>query len=510
MSDLLLRSELSKKQKEYAQLLKSSGRALLSLINDILDFSKIEAGKLIIESSPFDLHELIESVLGILASRATEKNLELCGNFTNDVPRYVIGDSERLRQVLINLVGNAVKFTDSGGVRVDVSLLSARDGDERMFVRCNVIDSGIGVTTYNQEKLFKPFSQVESTSSRSHGGTGLGLAISRQLIQLMGGEIGVESEQGIGSTFWIVIPLLIDKNRPTAKEVWHGSVDLSGRTAIVVEENSVLRKSLLEQISNWGMNVSAFKSEAEAMTAIKQAAANGQPFQLAIIDSSLHKDGGVEIVNDLSSGENAVPVIYLLPLTSEESDITRDNTNIRHISKPVYSSALFNSILELLVGKTKTENVIPSGIMHTKPGDKHTMTSDDKERVFAKILIVEDNKINQIVVGEILNNSKFKFDIVSNGIEACKAVQANSYGLILMDCQMPEMDGFDATREIRKMEEQNREKLTKQHPAHIPIIALTANATTEDEKNCIEAGMDAYCVKPINATQLIQTIHKWM
>ncbi|MDR3110703.1 MAG: PAS domain S-box protein [Planctomycetaceae bacterium] len=510
MSDLLLQSELSKKQKEYAQLLKSSGRALLSLINDILDFSKIEAGKLKIESLQFDLHELVESVLGILASRATEKKLELCGNFTNDVPRYVIGDSERLRQVLINLVGNAVKFTDSGGVRVDVSLLPARDGDERMFVRCNVIDSGIGVTTDNQEKLFKAFSQVESTSSRSHGGTGLGLAISRQLMQLMGGEIGVESEQGIGSTFWIVIPLLADKSRPDAKEVWHGSIDLSGRTVIVAEENSVLRKSLFEQINNWGMNVSAFKSEAEAMTAIKQAAASGRPFQLAIIDSSLYKNGDVEVVNDLASGENALPVIYLLPLTSEESEVTRGNTNIRHISKPVYSSALFNSILELLVGKTKTDNTVISGIMRTNLVDKNTAASDGKERVYAKILIVEDNKINQIVVGEILNNSKFKFDIASNGIEACKAVQANTYGLILMDCQMPEMDGFDATREIRKMEKQNREKLTKQHPNHIPIIALTANATTEDERNCIEAGMDAYCVKPINATQLIQTIYKWM
>ncbi len=510
MSDILLQTNLTPKQREYAMLVKASGKALLSLISDILDFSKIEAGKLDIAETPFDLREVGESVLGILAPKAAEKNLELCGIFTEELPRTVLGDADRIRQVLVNLVGNAVKFSDRGGVRLDVSVASP-ESEETLWVRFAVVDTGIGISEKQKAKLFQAFSQIDSSFTRRFGGTGLGLAISMQLIQLMGGDVDVESEVGKGSTFWFTIPLkTIPGDSNGTKKRRHGSVDLSGHTAIIVEENEVLRRSLEDQLKHWGILVTTFSSRTDAAQAFERAANEKRPYQLAIVDSTLADATGMDWIRDIAQTLHSTrtPVIYLQPLVETDNrpqNIPDQIASLVHtISKPVCSSELFNRIVESLVGDRKVERGDESTIKSNAPPAK----AEDFGVRKIRVLVAEDNRINQVVVREILLNAEYDCRIVPNGVKVCEAVRKDYYDVILMDCQMPEMDGFEATRRIREME-QDHSSLPKEYTDRIPIIALTANATKGDEQLCLDAGMDAYCVKPINPELLLDTIQRW-
>ncbi len=510
MSDILLQTNLTSKQHEYATLVRASGRALLSLISDILDFSKIEAGKLDITETPFDIRDVGESVLGILAPKAAEKNLELCGIFTEELPRTVLGDGDRIRQVLVNLVGNAVKFTDHGGVRLEVSLIPPESG-ETICVKFAVVDTGIGISEEQKEKLFHAFSQIDSSFTRRFGGTGLGLAISMQLVQLMGGSIDVESEVGKGSTFWYAIPLKIVPTDTNRSKTRHGSVDLSGRTAIVVEDNEVLRRSLEDQLKHWGILVTTFSSGEEAARAFERAAKEKRPYQLAIVDSTLSNESGMDLIRDIEQTLQATrtPVIYLQPLVETEERMQSVPDQIiplfYTLSKPVCSSELFNRIVESLVGNRKTGQNDESLTRTTSSATVSPESGAHKIHV----LVAEDNRINQVVVREILLNAEYDCRIVPNGVKVCEAVRNDYYDVILMDCQMPEMDGFEATRRIREME-QDHSSLPKEYAARIPIIALTANATKGDEQLCLDAGMDAYCVKPINPELLLDTIQRWI
>ncbi|MDR0336582.1 MAG: response regulator [Planctomycetaceae bacterium] len=579
MSDLLLGTDLNPKQREYVELARASGRYLLSLINDILDFSKIEAGKLEIEYVEFDLPELIESVLGILAARAQDSDLELCGLFLTDVPRRVVGDSGRIRQVLVNLLSNAVKFTMHGGVRLVVAVEERKEVEGMLccIMRFEVTDSGIGIPKERMDRLFQSFSQVDSSQARKYGGTGLGLAISKELVHLMGGQIGVESHENQGSTFWFRLPLQCIGGRSSVSGLFrHGRLELANLRVIVVEENEMLRNVLLHQLETWGMKVDVFSNRVEAFVALRRAIAENQPYRIVIIDNHFDDASGMELVNDIKKDPQLrqTAVIMLTPL-SEDSECIQTTNVDQYVSKPVFGSALFNAIISILTGVTnvpsernklrhdelrrewmedqslkrilnnfssegnESENNFennsennPENNSESNPNHKPDSSSDSNpdhnpvDNQHPLILVAEDNRVNQIVVSEILAQAGYRFELVGNGKKACEAVKHQHFALILMDCQMPEMDGFQATQIIRQMETESEEietnsqnknkariKTNKSKPAHsgrIPIIALTANATQGDQELCLSAGMDAYCSKPINASKLIEVIRQYV
>ncbi|MDR0871760.1 MAG: response regulator, partial [Planctomycetaceae bacterium] len=522
MADLLLGTDLAPKQREYAELARASGKYLLSLINDILDFSKIESGKLELELLEFDLPELTESILGILAAKANDSDLEICGVFLTDIPRKVIGDAGRLRQILVNLMSNAVKFTSKGGVKLVVSVLQS--DEQKHLIRFEVTDTGIGIPKERMNRLFQSFSQVDSSFSRRFGGTGLGLAISQDLVKLMGGQIGVESTEGKGSTVWFTVPLRRSDKKGHASSVFrHGSLELKNHLAVMVDENDVLRDVLLKQLQTWGMNVSAFINRGDALTAIQKAAEGGNPYQIAIIDYQLDDSPGIDLVHDIKDDAalQDTSVIMLVPLSGGDSPQLLEVGKVdKVINKPVFGSSLFNAILNLLTGTDESPSKIELRRSEWKKeweenqSLQHVLSNfaaEDKQNSGSGqdcvnpgsplILVAEDNRVNQIVVGEILKQAGYRFELAGNGKKALEQYGTGKFSLILMDCQMPEMDGFEATRIIREKEPA---------PRHIPIIALTANAMQDDERRCLDAGMDSFVPKPVNAEKLVETVKHWL
>ena len=549
LSDLLTGTSLNKKQNEYVQLINASGKTLLFLINDILDFSKIEAGKLEIESESFDLATTIGSVLAALISRANDKRLELGVSFCRNLPQFVWGDSGRVRQVLLNLVGNAVKFTTQGGVRVDVTIESVVENT--VTVKFSVVDTGIGIPRDKIDRLFKAFSQVDASSARVYGGTGLGLAISMQLVRLFGGNIGVESIPRKGSTFWFTVPFKCDDsviqcilddecldrtcryldghtctafvNREICTE--HSTV---GRSVLIVDDNEVLCEAVRIQLKNWGMKCVVCSSGSEAFRLATEHWKNEDPFDLFIIDSTLADGSSVDLLEKLYEQEeklNGTKFAQAILLRSLLEDVTQDiqdDNRTETIGKPVFASMLFNAVMNRIFA-AEQEKSIESGVLTSddargekkmRPGSaRHTKTVKQfldppvqrAESYLAgqiHVLIVEDNRVNQIVAKNLLEEVGFTCDIANDGIEACSAVRHNQYDIVLMDCQMPAMDGFEATRLIRDWENEHGKK-------RLPIIALTANATREDVAQCLESGMDAYCSKPINPAVMIRLIEEW-
>ncbi len=538
LSDLLLGTNLTRKQYEYVQLVKSSGKALLFLINDILDFSKIEAGKLELEREKVDLISLVESVLDMLASRAVEKNLEICASLHDGVPDVVYGDAGRLRQILINLVGNAVKFTEVGGV--DVSLFSESSSPKEHRIRFEVRDTGIGIPLERQERLFKPFSQADSRTSKQYGGTGLGLAISRRLVDLMKGEIGVNSREGSGSTFWMSVPFEPDplprpcsridvplcagtkiKTCPasgadfcyrTGTDILFANIELVGRRVLLVEDNPVQKNAIEEQLLRWKLSVQHCKTMTEAVDLLETAVEEGRPFELAVVDSSLADVDGFYLIDAIANRESLatlsvvslVPLGYAGPMASFPESPHR---KLLQVSKPVHCSALFDAVMSALFPYVDS-NETDRKLMEEFTRRRAASSFNTRSTAGVKVLVAEDNKVNQIVVKETLKAAGYDCDLAVNGLEACEMSVRTMYDLILMDCQMPEMDGFEATKTIR-----NREKdlsAVNNQSQRVPIIALTANATKNDEEACLAAGMDAYCSKPIDPTTLISTIDFWI
>ncbi len=511
LSDLLLRSELLPKQQHYVNLVRSSGESLLSLINDILDFSKIEAGKFELSHEPFDLHQLLDVTLGILASRAGAKGLEMCYTCEEPTPRKLIGDANRLRQVILNLLGNAIKFTEKGGVRIHAKTLHRLE--KTVELNFDVIDTGIGIPPDKMHRLFKDFSQADSSTARKHGGTGLGLVISQNLVRLMGGVIQVESRVGRGTRFYFNARFEYDggtaqsddESTRSARRLHPfretgGRFSLAGKNVLIVDDNDMQRSALADQLTNWNMNVREAKTAQDALSILVEAHAGKKAIDLLLVDASLQDASGTDLIDKMARKKSiaATPTLLLVPL-DDENENPLGNLSVptrKTLRKPVSCSSLHDAILTLLFPDEIEESP------ESKSGTYYRQVTALRDGRKIHVLVAEDNRINQIVVTGMLNEAGLTCDVVQNGLEAYQRFMGGDYDLILMDCQMPQVDGYEATAMIRKWEEQESR-------ARTPIIALTANAVSGDEQKCLDAGMDAYCSKPINPVGLFREIERF-
>ena len=492
MIGLLLNSELRAEQREYAETVRSCADALLTIINDILDHSKIEAKKMELEIIDFDLRTSIDRVMEMLTLKADEKGLELICLVHHNVPGLVRGDPGRLRQILTNLVGNAIKFTEEGQVTLQSTVSQEHDG--KVEIRFVIEDTGIGIPRDRLKSMFEPFSQVDCSTRRRYGGTGLGLAISRQLVKMMGGRIGVESQEGFGSKFWFTV--VLDrvgeggKGRPEAQET------IAGRHILVVDDNKTNRLVLSEQLKFWGCRYQECSTCDDAGEMIREAFESGDPFDVVIIDGQMPEmDGesfGLLVKKDWILRE-AKLVMYTSVGKRGDALRLRKEGFSGYLTKPVKSTQLHDVLVDVIygVGKRYAEKGRADFVT------KYSAEEARKPRV--RVLLVEDNRVNQKVCVSIVEKLGYRVAYVANGKEAVEALQERPCDLVLMDCEMPVMDGYEATREIRRRE---------QGDEHIPIVAMTAHATKEAREQCMEAGMDDYVSKPVTPRQLAEVLDR--
>jgi CheY-like chemotaxis protein len=478
MTDLLLETDLDTRQRDYAQTVRNSGEALLAIINDILDFSKLEAGKLELEHIEFDPRALIDEIVNLLARGAQDKGLALIAAVDRSVPPIVTADPGRIRQVLTNLIGNAIKFTHTGEVVVRVSSLN--DASLRM----EISDTGDGIAEDKLSAIFQPFVQSDTSTSRKYGGTGLGLAISGQLVQLLGGEIGVSSTLGSGSTFWFSVR--VGPGAPTqARPTEH---DLAGVSVLVVDTNATQRAVMIAFLAEWGMAVRWAESGPEALARLRTASIQGRPFAVALVDRSLPGMDGVELRNAIVLDPSLTTEVVLVTDQGQEDLGRTSGAGVGlSLSKPVKEDHL-RSCLRHALGLAVREN---EGVPVAAPLADFTLARS------RRILLVEDNRINQKVALAMLALAGYQVDSAFNGDEAVAAANAVRYDLILMDIQMPVLNGYQATEAIRANEGAQR---------RTPIIALTAGAKGHDRERCLVAGMDNYLAKPVNKDALLAMI----
>ncbi len=489
MTELLLGTDLVGKQRNFAETVMSSGEALLGIINEILDFSKIEAGRLELESIEFNLRDLVENTAGILAERAHSKGLELTAAIPLNLPVGLKGDSNRLRQILMNLMGNAIKFTDGGEVVVRIEVLGQTEN--KVNLRFDVVDTGIGIPPNIQAKIFDPFSQADGSTTRKYGGTGLGLAISRQLVELMGGKMGLESEPGKGSCFWFTVPLARRTGETRAATL--SLEGLHGIRVLIVDDNATNREILHNQVIAWGMLNGTATNGRQALEMLRAAADKGNAYDMALLDWHMPEMDGIELAQRLRD-DPQIPEMDLVMLSSaafdEESSRAADVGIRRYLIKPVRQSDLYDCLLNIFA--------VPLVKTQRKPEGEPGATFD------ARILLAEDNEVNQEVALSMLKLMGCRVDVVANGRKAVNKVSGKRYDMVLMDCHMPDMDGFEATEEIRRLEG------IEGGNVHIPIIALTANVEKGVEEECKTAGMDGYLSKPFAQDQLHQILSQWL
>ncbi|MEM7235444.1 MAG: ATP-binding protein, partial [Planctomycetota bacterium] len=484
MLELVLRTDLDSKQRRYAETGRLSARALLELIHDILDFSKIEAGRLELERISFDPRTLCQEVVSSLTPQASEKSLSLEAVIDPSVPSRVAGDAQRVRQVLTNLVNNAIKFTERGQVTLRVDLASSDPEESRLCL--SVEDTGIGIPEDRVPGLFDSFTQVDASTTRRFGGTGLGLAICRRLSEIMGGAIEVESAEGRGSVFTATIPLCSVAVEEDSLEEWEGASvveDFARRRMLIVGQRTTSEQALANQLASWGIEVVRVDSYVEAVPRLHEA----DPFDVAFFDSRnpLPVQEHVEL--------ETVPWIAL-------AGFGENSTQIRHarglVAKPIVQSELFNTLVRVLGVDTASRGCRSK---RKEPAE----VSQSKIRV----LVAEDNQINQMVVTEFLAEAGYEFEIASTGREAVAKLEESPFDMVLMDCQMPEVSGFEATARIRSGEVGG--EVYSRSGKRLPIIALTANAIVGDRERCLEAGMDDYLTKPIDGETLLSTLAEW-
>ncbi|HVM73131.1 MAG TPA: GAF domain-containing protein, partial [Anaerolineales bacterium] len=499
MSGLLLDTELTSQQREFAEIVRSSGDALLAIINDILDFSKIEAGKMDLESQPFDLRELVESALDLVTSKAVEKGLDLAYVLENDVPAAILGDVTRLRQILLNLLSNAVKFTEKGEVVVNVSRLEGKPAEQltgneaqnSLTLQFSVRDTGLGIPPDRMGRLFQSFSQADSSTSRKFGGTGLGLAISKRLTALMGGKMWAESTgiPGEGASFHFTIQTQAVEMPEHSRRDLHGiQPNLSGKRVLIVDDNATNRRILTLQLRNWGMQTRDAELPADALKWIQ----HGDPFDLAILDMHMPGMDGVELAREIRAVREAaaLPLILFTSLGKRESE-AESGLFAAYLSKPIKPSQLFDSVAGIFADQP---------VEQKKAGPGKTQLDPQMARNHPlRILLAEDILVNQKLALRLLEQMGYRADVASNGIEAVQSVERQPYDVVLMDVQMPEMDGLEASRRICARWPRG------QRPA---IIAMTANAMQGDREMCLEAGMDDYVSKPIRPDELAKALLK--
>ncbi len=494
MTGLLLETELSREQPQFVDMLRASGEALLTIINDLLDFSKIEAGKLELEVLDFDLHTIVEEVVSLLAEKAHGKKLELACLVHHEVPTALRGDPGRLRQILLNLLGNAIKFTEKGEVVLRARLSDARAG--AVVVRFEVTDTGIGIAKETQEHLFRPFTQADGSTGRKFGGTGLGLAISRQLVELMGGRIGLESEAGRGSTFWFTARLETQpegtRARPKPRE------SLQGLRVLVVDDNLTNRAILTEQARSWRMEVQDAADGQQALERLRTAAERGSRYDLAIVDMQMPGMDGLDLGRAIR-GDSLLAGTRLVMLTSiglrGAAEESRRAGFSGFLTKPVGQSQLYDCLATVMGGAAPE-------LAEARPlVTRHTI-KEAQSQSRPRILVADDNETNQMVAVQMLRRLGCHCEVAANGLEVVEALKKIPFDAVLMDCQMPEMDGYEATKAVRAGEAASAR--------HVPIIAMTANAMRGDREKCLQAGMDDYLAKPVKLQDLDQVLKRWI
>ena len=496
MTELLLDTDLDPEQRDYAETVRDAGSGLLTLINDILDFSKIESGKLEFEEIGFDLRYVVEGVGEMMASNAQAKRLE----FTCFVDPYcevrLRGDPERLRQVLVNLSGNAIKFTEKGNV--DIHAAMVREEDNLVLIRFAISDTGIGIPQDRQAAVFGSFTQVDGSTTRRFGGTGLGLSISKRLVELMGGRMGLESEEGKGSTFWFTIPF--GKQDKRQKLPLQTRQSVRGSHILIVDDNATNRTILNKTLASFGCFPEAVESGKEALALLNLRMAEGLPFDAILLDHQMPEMDGEDVVRAVrSQSKNDNTRILILTSVGERGDARRfkEMGCAAYLTKPVRQSQLLDALAETLVDpddEDRPERKDREAVIITR----HSLGEDAAGK--ARLLVAEDNLVNQKVALRILEKAGHKVDVANNGIEAVASLKNTAYDMVFMDIQMPKMDGYEATAAIRKMAPEYRE---------LPVIAMTANAMKGDREKCIASGMDDYISKPVKPKRLLEMVQRW-
>jgi two-component system sensor histidine kinase/response regulator len=504
---LLLETNLDAEQREHVQVIRQSGETLLTVINDILDFSKVEAGKLSIESLPFDLRDAAEQVVELLAPQAEQKGIELALHVSDELPVSFMGDAGRVRQVLLNLVGNAIKFTRQGHVLIEIDVLHALHVGGQDDARCTISDTGIGIPQEKQSLLFQQFSQADTSTTREYGGTGLGLAISRRLVELMRGKVGFSSEPGVGSKFWFTLPVPLGAEAPQPEQREPAAPEMADMRVLIVDDLSVNRMLLSRQLESWGITHEAVESGARALEVLTRAHVEGRPFDIALLDFLMPEMDGFDLGQRIKA-DSLLSRTSLVMLTSGSQRSAADAFLLAGFSvflcKPVVRpSQLFDALI-------KAWSAHPD---HARGGHEQTAERSELEsanhaaagtppaaQVAApvagavtprfKVLVAEDNTVNQRLVKRMLENLGAFVEVVADGREAVTCALRNDYDVVLMDCFMPEMDGYEATAEIRKQQAERGLR-------RVPIVALTANALPADRDKCLAAGMDDYLSKPV-------------
>ena len=493
MTGLLLDTKLDTRQRHYAEMARQSGESLLVLVNDVLDFSKIEAGKVELEVVDFDLYDIVENVAGMVAVRAAAKGLELATLVDHDLPESFLGDPFRLRQILANLAANAVKFTEQGEVVLHAKRCA--ENADGVTIRFEVTDTGIGIPAEQHSQLFAAFSQADVSTTRKFGGTGLGLAISSQLVSLMGGEIGVESEPGKGSTFWFTVPLRLSSSSATRQRM-----DLRGLRVLAVDDNAVNRAILHEHIVGWHMRNGSAESGPRALEMLGAAAARGEPYEVAIVDMQMPGMDGLALARAIKADRSiaGTRLILLTSIGQTGPEPNRDGFFDACLTKPAPQSQLYDCLARVMAGSNLAEDEL---LRVEIPSASQRRAKRLAARQGGRILIAEDNVVNQQVAIGVLATLGYRSDVVANGREAVEAMGLVPYAAILMDCQMPEMDGYEATQEIRRREGTGR---------HTPIIALTADVLKDARAKSLAAGMDDHITKPLNPQELAAALGRWL